>query len=152
MGAVGGNCGDGVALVEGLLGGQTVVAQELGVDHRAFAQVQHAPAGLRQVGGGGDGVDPGHGLGLAGVDALDAGMGVGAAQDLAVQHAGEIDVGSVLRPPGDLVGAVVAKRAAANDAVALGGGGSLGGGHWFTSQWRDRVVRDGGILHIFKAG
>ena len=67
-------------------------------------------AGVRQIGGGDDGLDAGQRRGLAGVDAHDAGVGVRAAQDAAVQQAGRGEVGAVERAAGDLVRAVVADR------------------------------------------
>ena len=129
VGAVRGHRGDGMALVQGLLRGQAVVAQELGVDHRPFAQVQHPSTGLRQVGGCHHGMDAGHGFRLAGVDALDAGVGVRAPQHLSVEHPRQGQVRAVLRPPGNLVGPVVPDGPAPDYAVAVGSGGLLSGGH-----------------------
>ena len=71
----------------------------------------------RQVGPGHDGRDSGQGGRLFGVDALDHGMGMGAALNGAVQHAGEADVGSVLGRAGDLVDTIVADGARADNLV-----------------------------------
>ena len=64
-------------------------------------------------------MDAGKGEGTAGVDATDAGVGVGAAEDFAVQHAGQVDVGGITGAAHDLVGAVVAYGASADDAVVF---------------------------------
>ena len=56
---------------------------------------------------------------FAGIDRLDPGMGVRAADDLAVGHVGQLDVGRVDRLAGHLVGAVVANRALAENLITL---------------------------------
>ena len=129
VGTVSSDGGDGVPLIEGFFGGQAVVAEELGVDHGAFAQVNDPAGRLGEIGGGYHGVDAGHGLGLAGVDALDAGVSVGAAEDLGVEHPRQADVGAILGAASNLVGAVVADGTAADNTVAVGSGGLLGGSH-----------------------
>ena len=81
--------------------------------------VGDAVGGRREVGGGDDGLDAGQRQRLRGVDALDDGVGVRAALDAAVEHAGQADVGAVLGAAGDLVGAVGPDRAGADDLVLL---------------------------------
>ena len=61
------------------------------------------------------GQDAGQSLGPRGVDAGDASVSVGAAQDVGVQHARNADVYAEDRVPGDLVDAVVADGAGSND-------------------------------------
>ena len=114
-----GDGGNGVAFVKGLVLGHDVVAQELEVDHRALGQVRSPAGGFHNVGAGDHGADAGRGLGAAGVDGLDAGMGVGAAQHLAVEHAGQVQVGAVASHAGDLVGSVVADRTGPDYLVFL---------------------------------
>ena len=91
---------DGVALVESLAAGQQVVAGHLG----AAGGVRLVCAG--HVLAGYHGFDARHGQRLAHVNRLDAGVGMGAAQHLAVQHSGGLIVTTVFGPPGHLVGAV----------------------------------------------
>ena len=112
-----GHGGDGVSFVKGLVLSHDVVAQELEVDHRAFGKVGGAPGGLNDVGAGYDGTDAGNGFSLAGVDGLDAGMRVWTAQDFAVQHPWQVEVGAVAGQSRDLVGSVVANRTGANDFI-----------------------------------
>ncbi len=56
-------------------------------------------------------------LGLAGIYRLDAGMGVGAPQDLAVEQPGELDLRSVLGSPGYFIHTVGSHRALADDLI-----------------------------------
>ena len=68
-----------------------------------------------------DRLTPGMLARLAGVDRLDAGVGVGAAEHLGVQHAGELHVVGVDGLAGDLAGALDAGDGLADVAVlALG--------------------------------
>ena len=55
-----------------------------------------------------------------GVDALDLGVGIRAAQDEGVQHAGAVDVEAVLGLAGGLVGAVEARDLGADQAAFFG--------------------------------
>ena len=64
-----------------------------------------------------DGADSPCGLGLAGVDGLDAGVSVGAPQHFCKEDAGGLKVGSVLGAAGHLVGAVVPYRPGSDDLV-----------------------------------
>ena len=58
---------------------------------------------------------PRHRLGRGGVDRFDSGVGVRAAQDLAVQQAGQTDIGTILRPTGDFIDPVVPNRTCPDD-------------------------------------
>ena len=60
---------------------------------------------------------PGSAARPAGVDALDQPVGDGAAEDLAVDHARQAEVGGVLAAAGDLVRRVVAGHAVPDDGV-----------------------------------
>ena len=62
-------------------------------------------------------IHAGQGLGLAGVNGMDAGMGMGAAQDFAVQHAGQVDIGPEFGPAGHLVQTIVADGPGAHHGV-----------------------------------
>ena len=68
---------------------------------------------------GHDGEHAGDLQGLARVDRLDPRMGVRAADDLAVRHVRQLDVGRVDRLAGHLVGPVVPDGAPAEDLVFL---------------------------------
>ena len=70
--------------------------------HRMVPQ-QAANPTVGQVAASNHGVHAGHFPGAGGVDANDASVGVGAAQDFAPQHPGAIDVGSVQRLSRDFV-------------------------------------------------
>ena len=106
VGVDGGHGGDGVALVQRLAPGQHVHAQEAQVLDGALGEVGETPGSFRPVGGGHDCADAGIRLGLAGVDGLDDGVGVRAAQNLAVEQTGQALVGAVPRPSGDFFRAV----------------------------------------------
>ena len=101
--------GDGVAAVQRFFLRQHVVAEELQV-HRALAQVFDPVGRLWEVAVRHHRLDAGQRLRLAGIDRLDARVGVGTAQHLAVQHARQAHVGAVYGPAGHLVGAVRAHR------------------------------------------
>jgi hypothetical protein len=66
---------------------------------------------------GDDRVDAGEGRGGGGVDAADESVGVGAVEHLAPEDAGQGEVGGVDGAPGDLVGALDARRRLADDLV-----------------------------------
>jgi hypothetical protein len=59
----------------------------------------------------------GQGLGLAGVNGVDEGVGMGTAQDFAVQHSGQIYIGPEFGPAGHLVQTVVANGPGAHHFV-----------------------------------
>ena len=101
VGADGGDGGDGVALVEGFLMGHYVFGHEADVA-LGFGQVDDLILDDGEVLGGDYGQDAGQGFGAGGVDAADAGVGVGAAEDFAVDHSGKLDVGAVFGGAGDL--------------------------------------------------
>ena len=126
MGAGGGYGGDGVAFVESLAIRQDIVAEELVVDHRALGQFGGPAGGLLNVGRGDHGADARVSGGPAGVNGLDAGMGVGATENLAVEEAGQVDVRAVVGFAGNLVGPVGAHRAGAYYIVFLIGKNDVG--------------------------
>ena len=74
-----------------------------------------------EVGGCGDREDFGMRLSLASVYGQDVGVGVGAAKNLAVQHAGQVHIRAVERFAGYLVVAVVPNGALADYIVFFGG-------------------------------
>ena len=129
VGAGGHHGGHGVALIQGLL-----------VGHYVFSHQTHIALGLGEVDDlvlddgevlrGDRAHNAGKSLGTAGVYGADAGMGVGAAQYLAVQHPGQLDVGAVLGCTSHLVNTVVADWPSADDLV-LAAGALLGGGHLY---------------------
>src|SRR5205823_11478386 len=120
-----GDGGHGLAPVQHLAAGQAVAAQVVQLD-RAFAQVGDAVAGVGQVGGGDDRLDARRLKRLADLDAADDAVGVRAAEDAAVQEARHGEVGAVQGAAGNLVGAVVADGAGANDLVFHGRDQGLG--------------------------
>ena len=103
MGVGGGHTGDGVPLVEHLAAGQHVGAEEAEVLEGAFRQVAQLAGCFRPVGRGHNRKDSGERFGGAAVDGLDYGVGVRAAEYLAVDQAGEAGIGPIPRPPGNLV-------------------------------------------------
>ena len=131
---IGSHCGNRVSFIKGLLSGQYVVAQELGVNHCPFAQVDDPASRLRKISRSYHGLHAWHRLGAGCVDVLDASMSVRAAQNLRVEQSRQAHVGAVLRPAGYLVRSVMADRPAPNNAVSLGGGRFLSGGHGAPSQ------------------
>jgi hypothetical protein len=82
-----------------------------------LAQLGDLVGVLGQISRGHDRLDAGQAEGLAGVDLADGGVGVGTAQDTAVQQAGHLEVGAVEGPAGDLVHAVVTDRSRADHLV-----------------------------------
>ena len=68
-------------------------------------------------------------LGGGGVDRHDPGVRVRAAQDRAVQHAGQVDVVDVAALAADEADVLLAEHAAEADRVAGGAGGNCGIGH-----------------------
>ena len=111
--------GDGMPGVERLVRGEHVVAHVLERRER-LAEVDEVVAEPREVRVGHDGEHALEGERLRGIDADDAGVGVGAAQHAAEEHAGQAHVGAVLGPAGDLVRAVRAYGTGADDLVSLG--------------------------------
>ena len=115
--------GDGVAVIERLAARHGVVGHVAEV-RRPLADKGFLAGDLRHVGGGHHRLDARDRLRLRGVDGADAGMGVRAAQHLADQLAGELEVRAELRAAGDLVHAVGTDRAGADDLQV--GSGSIG--------------------------
>ena len=122
LGDVGAGSGDGrhrVALVQGLVVGHDVLRHEprgaLG-----FGEVDDLVFDDREVPGGRHRDHTWQRLGLAGVYRADAGVGVGAAQDLAVDHAGYLGIGAVLGRPRHLLQPVVTDGPGPNDPVLPG--------------------------------
>ena len=109
-----------VPLVQGLFAGQHVPAVEPVVHHRPLFLVDHLGGDFRQVGGGDDGFHPRQSQRPGRVDTPDAGMGVGATQNLAVQHPGQVDIGGVTGPAHHLVGSVMPDRTGAHHTEFLG--------------------------------
>ena len=95
VGAGGGDGSHGVPLVQHLLGGQAVVAQELGIDHGSLGLVADAALRLGQVGGGDHAAHTLHRLGLAGVNGLDAGVSVRAAKHPGMEQSRQVNVCAV---------------------------------------------------------
>ena len=126
VGAGGGDGGDGVALIQGLVLGQHIVAEETVVDHRALGQFGGPARGFLKIGGGYYGPDAGMGGGPAGINGLDAGVGVGAAENLAVEQAGQADVRAVVGFAGDFVRPVGPHRPGAYYIVFLIGKDDVG--------------------------
>ena len=77
---------------------------------RALAAEPHLLVGLREIPAGDDRLDARQRLGGRRVDRDDARVRVRAADDRAVEHAGEREVGAEVGASGHLVGAVVADR------------------------------------------
>ena len=119
MGRVGGDGGDGMALVKRLLAGHHVAAVEAVVDGGPFFLVLDLGGNFGEVCGGDHDVDAGQGQRPAGVDAADAGVGVGTPQDLAVEHPRQVDVGGVASAPHHLVRPVVAHRTGAYHLIVF---------------------------------
>ena len=87
-----------VALVEHLLVRQVVLRHHPGIALGLY-EIETLLRNDGKVHGGGNGLHAGQGLGLAGVDGANTGVGVGAAEDLAVQQSGHVDVGRVPARP-----------------------------------------------------
>ena len=107
----GGNGGDGVTVIKRLFARHAVVENVGG---------GIVIGDLSEVGAGDDGVDALDRLGRRRVDGFDAGVGVRAAQHLADQHPRRSDVGTEAGLAGDLVDAIGAQGARADDLELLG--------------------------------
>ena len=105
--------GHRVAVVEDLVTGHDVERDVAIVDLHLAGRHELGPH-LAEVRRGDHGLDAGQRLGPTRVDGLDAGVGVGAAQDPADQHAGQVQVGAELGAPRDLVDAIGPDRARAH--------------------------------------
>jgi hypothetical protein len=107
-----------VALVESLLVRESVVARVAHVEDD-FAAKRDACGVLRDVRAGNDRLDTRHSFGGSGVDGHNARVSMRAPKEHAVQHAWQREVGSVVRPAGDLIHSVVTDRTRA-DVLILG--------------------------------
>ena len=77
----------------------------------------HAVADVRHVGSRDHSKHTRQRFGCTGVDAFDQAVGNGAAQDFAVRHVGQTQIGSVFGAPSHLVRAVIARNATAHGTV-----------------------------------
>ncbi len=102
--------GHGMAVVEHGVLGDAVVGDVLHADAAALAGRNHGLVQRRKIGAGDDRLDARQGHRLADVDALDAGVRMRTAHDLAVQHVRQVHVVAKLGLAGDLVDAVAAYR------------------------------------------
>ena len=103
----------GVAVVENLLV-RHAGARDVDDVARAFARADRQRFEVGKVRAGDDRLDPGQSGGLAGVDAADAGMGMGTAQDRPIEHPGDGEVWAEHRLAGDFLDPVRADRAGAD--------------------------------------
>ena len=87
---------------------------------RALAGFHFLVAGLGEIGSGHHRLDAGQRARGGGVDAKEAGMGMGASLDAAGEHAGQSQVGAEVGATGDLVRTVGADRALADDLERRG--------------------------------
>ena len=113
----GGYRGHGMAVEQHLAPRQHLLAHVV-LSGRGGAIGPLGPRGYpRKVRARDDGRDAGQCLSPDGVDPFDSRVGVGAAQHLADQHPGQLDVGAELRLPGDLLDAVDLGRPLPDDAA-----------------------------------
>ena len=121
VGVGGSNRGNGVPLVEGLAGGYDIVAQKPGVYHGPFAQVGCPARRLGKVLRRYHCLHLGMGQGLADIYGLDASVGMGASENLAVEKPRQVNIRAILGAAGYLVRPVVADGPGAYHAVFFGG-------------------------------
>ena len=95
--------------------------EHLVAGHHIAQHVAQIRIALLEVVAGDDGLDARQGQGLGDVDGADPRMGMGAAQDLADEHGGGRHVGAELGPARDLVQAVRAQGARADDGESVTG-------------------------------
>ena len=115
--AVGGDGGDRVSGVQGLVRREYVVAHVAKAGEDVLANFGEALGHLREVPAGRHGSHAGMGLSRRRVQPLYDGVGVRAAQDLPVQHAGQVDVRAVTRRARHLLDAVVPNGSGADNLV-----------------------------------
>ena len=129
VGVDGGHCCHRVALEQRLVAGQHMVGGVLqpGV---VAAQFLFGEGGERQIFGGDHRLHAGMGGGFGGVDGLDAGVGIRAAENFGVEQSVQLHIRAVLRPPGHLVHAVGTHRALPDDIVFDFRKHDVGGRHW----------------------
>ena len=109
-----------MASVEGFLASHDVPAVKPVVNGAALLLVGYRRRSLRQIGGGCHGLDPRQGQRPAGVDSFDSGVGMGAAQQLAVQQSGRVNIGGIASPAQHFVWAVMADWTGAHHIVVPG--------------------------------
>src|SRR4029434_2117371 len=113
--------GDSVSLVQHLVRCHDVVAQEAYVVDHTFGQVNDAARGLCQISRGDDGMDPWNFRSVPGINGFNTSMGVGTAQDLAMEQTRQPYVSSIGSTTRDFLSAVVADGPCTNDVVFLVG-------------------------------
>ena len=116
----------GVSLVEHLVPGQDVIAHETGIDHETFSLVCDITRGLGHIIRSNHGFNAGMGLGPAGVNGLDARVGMWATQHHAVQHPRKANVGAIAGTARHFISAVLANGPGAHDLVFLLGEDDVG--------------------------
>ncbi len=109
-----------MAFVERFVVSHDVIAQKPHVVQHALGQIDEFARGLGQVRRRDNAVYPRQLFSMCGVNRLDPGMGVRASENLAVEHAGQGDVGAIVGLTGHFVRAIVADGAFANYIVFLG--------------------------------
>jgi hypothetical protein len=119
MRAGGGNRSDGVPFVQHLVGRHDVVAQEAHIGLYPFGQIHQFPRRLCQIGGGHRSIHPWEFFGMARIDRQNTGMGMRAAQDLAIEHAWEANVRPIGGTACDLGHPIRADRAFTYYGVVL---------------------------------
>ena len=119
MDAVGSHRGNGVAVVEHFVLGQNVGAQVHQIGH-VLAHLLHFVFGWGQVFAGDNRCDAGERFSFAGVNAQNTGVGVGAAQNLAIEQAGQLGIRTVAGRAGHFVHPVVADRTGSDHFVVWG--------------------------------
>jgi len=107
VGADSGDSGHGMSAIERFAGSEKVPA-DIAERGLTLAKVDHTVGPLGKIGRGDYGFHTGQSAGLRSIDAENAGMRVGAAQNVAVEQAGSLEVGAVKGSPGDFVGAIMA--------------------------------------------
>ena len=97
-----------LAPVKGFFPGYDVPAVKTVVDSSALFLIRYLGRHLRKIGAGGNGLDPRQGQGAGGVNVLDHRVGMGTAQQLAVQQPSGVDIGGVAGPAHHFIRPVMA--------------------------------------------
>ena len=100
--------GHGVTQIKRFFSGHDIAAVKAVVDIGALTQVRSLGGYFRQIGGSDHRHHTWQSQSAAGVDAPDSSVRVRAAQDLTMQHIGQVNVGGIPRPPHNLVRPVMA--------------------------------------------
>ena len=122
MWTCGGYGGHGMTLIQDLVACQDVVPQVLGRIEALVPvrEIGHVPACRRwKIGSSNNGMDPWKGLSPGGVNREDACVSMRAPEHLAVEHPGDLQVGSVESAARDLVCPVVTYRPRAYDTQLI---------------------------------